>query len=100
MAAASVTGPDTTVINVPITFDVKVKVANSCGTFNRFEESAAFPKTIIALVDYVGCQCDQVASTTTQPYVFKATAAGTYVLNFATEDKNAPITKTVTVTAE
>lgn len=96
--ATTVTGPDTTTVNVPITLNVSFSISNSCGVFNRFGESVSFPKTIAAVIDYTGCECTAVTGTTTKPYVFTSATAGTYVLNFTTAVNNTPITKTITVT--
>ncbi|AWH85955.1 hypothetical protein HYN59_12930 [Flavobacterium album] len=98
MTTLEVTGPTTTTINTPITLNVTFRVANSCGTFNRFVETTTFPKNIVALVDYSGCQCtDTPTASLTKPYTFTATAAGTYELRFLQEN-NLYITRTITVT--
>jgi len=94
----AVTGPETTTVNVPITFNVSFSIGNSCGVFNRFAETVSFPKTVIATADYTGCSCNPVTAVTTKPYVFTAPTAGTYVLNFATTNADTPIVKTITVT--
>jgi hypothetical protein len=99
MATTAVTGPNETTVNVPITLNVTFVVGNSCGEFFEFAESTTtFPKEIAAAVDYEGCQCDTTATTDTQPYVFTAPAAGTYVLKFVTSDPQLPITRTIVVT--
>jgi hypothetical protein len=100
MTTLSVTGPTETTINTPITLQVTFRVANSCGNFNRFMEGTAFPKNVVALVDYAGCDCEPTPQASqTKPYVFKATTAGTYELKFLQEN-NLFISKTITVTAE
>jgi len=99
----AVTGPETTKINTPITFQATFKIANGCGTFNRFLESASYPKKIDALVDYTGCSCETAGSSVTKPYTFTAATAGTYVLQFISGvigGQATYITKTVTVTLE
>jgi hypothetical protein len=99
MAATAVTGPETTTVNTPVVFNVTFSIAKSCGVFFNFvETNTGFPKNIAAAVDYTGCNCDQVSTTVTKPYTFKATTAGTYTLHFLTEDEDAPIVKTVVVT--
>ncbi|MFP9114500.1 hypothetical protein ACLI1A_11195 [Flavobacterium sp. RHBU_3] len=95
-----VSGATTTTINTPITFSVGVQISNSCGAFNSFSETSGFPKDITAIVDYNGCSCDQTESSLTEEYTFTATAAGTYELRFQTDDTEAPIVKTITVTNE
>ncbi|MGQ2984687.1 hypothetical protein [Flavobacterium sp.] len=100
MATTAVTGPETTLVNVPITFNVTFRVGNDCGVFNRFLETNGFPKQIVALVDYPGCDCTNTPTATqTKPYTFTASAAGTYELKFVV-DTNVFITKTVTVTVD
>ncbi len=96
--ALTVTGPETTTVNVPITFNVKFGVINNCGEFNRFMETTSFPKIITAIVDYDGCECANTPNgSDTKPYVFTATTAGTYELKFW-KDTSSYITKTITVT--
>lgn len=95
-----VSGATTTTINTPITFNVGIKISNSCGAFNSFSETSGFPKEITAIVDYNGCDCDQTESNISKDYSFTATAAGTYELRFQTDDTEAPIVKTITVTNE
>lgn len=98
MTTLEVTGPTTTTVNVPVTLNVTFRVANSCGAFNRFVQTTTFPKNIVALVDYSGCQCtDTPSGSLTKPYTFTATAAGTYELRFLQEN-NLYITRTITVT--
>lgn len=97
-ATTGVSGPNETTVNVPITLNVSFAVGNSCGEFNRFAETIAFPKDIIATVDYNGCSCTPVSTPISRPYTFTAPAAGTYVLNFVTANSEAPIVKTITVT--
>ncbi len=100
MATTAVTGPDTTTINTPITLNVTFRVGNDCGVFNRFLETVAFPKQVVALVDYPGCDCNLTPNgTLTKPYTFTAATAGTYELRFLV-DTTLFITKTITVTAE
>lgn len=96
--ATTVTGPETTTVNVPITLNVTFSVGNSCGVFNRFAETTSFPKTVVALVDYTGCQCTAVTTPTTKTYTFTAPAAGTYEIRFTTANNTQPIVKTITVT--
>lgn len=100
MATTAVTGPSTTVINTPITLNVSFYIGNSCGQFDQFVSTVTSPRSIVALVNYDGCSCDTESYIVTKPYTFNATTAGTYVLNFLTEDDDAPITRTITVTAE
>lgn len=97
-ASLAVVGPDTGQINQQLTYNVSFKILNSCGVFDSFAESTGFPKTVVAKINYEGCSCKNEETTVTKPYTFTATAAGTYVLKFATNDVNAPITKTVTIT--
>lgn len=100
MSTTAVTGPDTTPVNVPIALNVTFRVGNDCGVFNRFLETTAFPKQVVAFVDYPGCDCELTPNgTSTKPYTFTATAPGTYELRFMV-DNNLFITKTITVTAE
>ena len=99
----AVSGPVTTKINVPITFQATFKIANGCGVFNRFLETTSFPKKIDALVDYSGCSCETLGASVTKPYTFTAATAGTYVLQFiagVTNGEATYITKTITVTTE
>lgn len=98
MATKGVSGPDSTKVNIPIVLNVSFVVGNNCGTFNQFVSTADYPKSVVAVVDYTGCKCDTESTTQTKPYTFNATAAGTYVLKFLTENEAAPITKTITVT--
>ncbi|WP_116788367.1 hypothetical protein [Flavobacterium psychrotrophum] len=100
MATTAVTGADSTKVNVPVNLNVTFVIGNNCGQFNQFLSTAAYPKSIVALVDYTGCECDDKSYTQTKPYTFAATAAGTYVLKFLTENELSPITKTIVVTAE
>lgn len=100
MATTQVGGPNTTIINTPIQIPVSFVVGNGCGTFDRFNESTGYPKQIVAIVTYEGCQCSEEASTGIQNYTFNATTAGTYELRFLTENESAPIVKTITVTEE
>lgn len=100
MTTTAVTGPETVVVNTPAVYNVTFYVANSCGTYNSLQESGGFPKSIVALVDYDGCNCSEVASYPTKPYTFTPTAVGTYEFRFLTDNQAAPIVKTLTVTAE
>jgi hypothetical protein len=100
MATTAVTGPETAVVNTVVTYNVTFYVANGCGTFNSLQQSAGFPKSVVALVDYSGCNCPEVASYVTKPFTFTPTAAGTYEFRFLTDDEATTIVKTLTVTAE
>lgn len=100
MTTTAVTGPQTVVVNTAATYNVTFYVANSCGTFNSLRSTDGFPKSIVAIVDYNGCECNEVASYVTQPYTFTPTTAGTYEFRFLTDNENAPIVRTLTVTAE
>jgi len=99
-AATGVSGPSETKINVPIKLDVRYTPIGTCGKFNKFDETTTFPKDIKILVDYEGCDCPATDIDKTEPYTFTATTAGTYVLNFLTANSSAPVSKTITVTAE
>ncbi|MFL9843928.1 hypothetical protein [Flavobacterium rhizosphaerae] len=100
MSTTGVTGPDTAVVNEPITLQVSFVIANSCGVFSNFHETNGYPKSIVARVNYIGCDCGTTSTTGTQPYVFKSEQPGEYILRFLTEDTSAPIEKTITVTAD
>lgn len=97
-AVKTVTGPDTTTVNTEITINVNYIPLWTCAKFNTFSETNTFPKEIKVLVDYEGCNCPTTDKTSTQPYTFKATTAGEYVLKFQTANPAAPVTKTITVT--
>ncbi|WP_294821321.1 hypothetical protein [uncultured Flavobacterium sp.] len=100
MPTTAVTGPETTTVNTPVTFNVTFKVMNDCGVFNRFLETNGYPKQIVAFVDYPGCDCNTTdTATETKPYTFRATMPGTYELKFVV-NTNVFITKTITVTVE
>ncbi len=94
----SVSGPETTTVNTPITLNVSYVPLGTCGQFNRFTETDTFPKEIKLLVDYLGCDCPPTEEVSIEPYTFTATTAGVYELKFLTADANKPITKTITVT--
>ena len=94
----SVTGPNTTVVNVPITLSVTFLAANGCGEFDEFQVGSGFPKEIKPFIDYEGCQCAAPKEDMTEEYVFQAPAPGEYELRFPTLES--PITKIITVTAE
>jgi len=100
MATTAVTGPDTVVVNTAVTYNVTFYVANGCGVFNSLQSSNGFPKSIVAIVDYSGCKCEEVASYVTKPYTFTPTAAGTYEFRFLTDSETTTIVKTLTVTAQ
>ena len=100
---SAVTGPTTTKINVPITFNVSYLPGGTCGKLNHIVESKPttdepLKRNITVLVDYVGCQCPATDKALTDPYTFTASAAGTYELKFSTSDVKVPIVKTITVT--
>lgn len=97
-ASLAVTGPETGQVNQQLVYNVSFKIFNSCGAFDSFAESTGFPKNVVAKVNYEGCSCKAEETTLVKPYTFTATAAGTYVLKFATNDINTPITKTVVIT--
>ena len=96
----SVAGPDSTVVNKPITINFSFKLDNSCGSFNRVAETNSFPKDIYPIVEYSGCNCSTATTTLTKPYVFTAATAGSYVLRFQKDATPAYITKTIVVTAQ
>jgi len=98
-AALSVAGPDSTNVNVPIDLNVSFRTFSSCETFNSFGEDTTFPKKVVVVIDKTGCQCNEVVATVTKPYTFQAATAGTYELRFLTATENAPIVKTIVVTA-
>lgn len=100
MATTVVEGPDSTTVNTPVNLNVSFYIGNSCGTFNSFQTSTGYPKSVVAVVDYAGCTCSTESFIQIKPYTFTASAAGTYELRFVTEDEDAPIVKTITVTAE
>jgi hypothetical protein len=96
-ASLAVTGPETGQVNQQLVYNVSFKIFNTCGEFDSFAESTGFPKNIVAKVNYEGCNCRAEETTVTKQYNFTATASGTYVLKFATNDVNTPITKTVVI---
>lgn len=97
-AVKSVSGPDTTPVNTPITINVVYVPLGTCGKFKQFTETTTFPKEIKVLVDYEGCNCLPTEEERTLPYSFIATTAGEYVLKFLTADPSSPVTKKIIVT--
>ena len=97
---SAVSGPDSTIVNRPITINLDFKLDNSCGSFNRIAETNGYPKDIVPVVEYNGCNCTATSTTLTKPYIFTAPAAGSYVLRFQKDDTPAYITKTIVVTAQ
>jgi len=96
---AGVQGPDSTKVNTPVTINVAYTIGNTCGAFDSFvENGASYPKTIGALINYTGCNCQQIPLTEVGHYTFTPPAVGVYELKFVTSDANAPIVKTITVT--
>jgi len=100
MTTTAVTGPATVVVGTAATFDVTFYVANACGDFNSFQQTPDFPKSVVALVDYDGCNCEQIQWYDEQPYTFTPTAVGTYEFRFLTDDPEEPIVRTLVVTAQ
>lgn len=95
--ATEVTGPETATVGEEVNFVVKFKIENSCGAYIGFAESNSWPKQIAPMVRYDGCDCNEIITTVTKNYKFKATVAGEYVLRFLTTN-NQYITKTINVT--
>jgi len=100
---SAVTGPTTTKINVPITFNVSYLPGGTCGKLNHIVESKLtteepLKKSISVLVNFEGCQCPATDKVLTDPYTFTASTVGSYELKFLTKDSAAPIIKTITVT--
>ncbi|MFP9098412.1 hypothetical protein ACLI09_05100 [Flavobacterium sp. RHBU_24] len=100
MTTTQVTGPATVVVNTQATFNVSFYVANACGEFNNFQQTPDFPKSVVAFVDYDGCNCEQIGWYDTQPFTFTPTTVGTYEFRFLTDNPDTPIVKTLVVTAE
>lgn len=96
----TVTGASTTTVNTPLVLTVGYQPTRTCAQFNRFVESATFPKDIQLRVDFVGCDCPATNETRTQNYTFTATTPGEYQLKFIAENPENNIVKTITVTAE
>jgi len=96
----SVTGPDSTLVNKPITVNISFKLENSCGAFVRLAETDGYPKTIYPVVEYNGCNCTTVSTTLIKPYTFIAPAAGRYELKFVKDAQQQYLTKTIVVTAQ
>jgi len=92
-----VTGPEEGNVNQELSYLVRYSVDNSCGTFQRFVETAAGnTKTIEVVARYSGNDCDTSVVVKDTVYKFTPTAAGAYNLKFkksATEF----VTKTVAV---
>jgi len=97
----AVNGPTTAAVNEEITLTIGFKVLSSCGSFSSFlNEGTATAPIITVMIDYDGCSCDKKSSIQSQPYKFKATATGTYILKFSVNGGNAEssfITKTIIV---
>jgi hypothetical protein len=80
---SAITGPTTGTPNQELTFTVTFAVENSCGTFNKFIETATTnTKQIEVESKYEGANCGVTAATKTTTYKFKPTAVGTYILKF------------------
>ncbi len=98
VGTTAVTGPETAAINETITLQVSFSVSNNCGEFQLFHTEQGEPNETIITVNakYDGCNCDKTAVVKTEPYSFKAIAAGTYVLRFR-KDNTTYIDKTIVV---
>lgn len=97
-STTTVTGPETALVNEEITFDVSFKIANDCGSFSGFNQSEGYPKQVVAVVGYNGCNCNEQVTTVTKEYNFTAATPGEYELRFLTTDFY--ISKFITVTEE
>lgn len=93
----SVTGPDSTAVGEPIEIEATFKLANGCASFVNFAASNAYPKQIVARVDYNGCTCPDIIETVTETYTFEEDEPGTYMLRFIKPNQTF-IIKSITVT--
>lgn len=99
ISATAVTGPTEAQVNEEISLPVSFKIASACGDFNRFyvdPNGLPSERTITVNATYDACDCDNVYTTETEPYKFKAATAGTYTLKFKTTNTTF-VTHVVTV---
>lgn len=86
---AEVSGPGTGSVNQDIPFTVAFDISNGCGQFSEFEvTSSGNTKNIKVIARYEGCICTQIFARFERIYNFKATQAGTYLLQFKQADGN------------
>lgn len=102
VATTGVTGPVTATVNQEIILNVSFKVDSDCGTFYSFFEEGitTTERTITVLAQYFGKNCEELPITRSAPYIFKASAAGTYVLKFKVDNLGTStsfITQTIVV---
>lgn len=84
----SVTGPSAAAINEEVTLNVSYKTKKNCGDFINFsKQSLANQRIITVNVVYDACACSDATETNeVEPFKFKESEAGLYVLKFKTEN--------------
>lgn len=79
----SINSPTTAIVNEMINIEVNFRVFNGCGEFGKFIVTESGNSRVIEVeAKYVGCICTQDIPIRTTNYVFKASQAGEYELNF------------------
>jgi len=79
----SINSPTTGIVNEMINIEVNFRVFNGCGEFGKFIVTENGNSRVIEVeAKYVGCICTQDIPIRTTNYVFKASQAGEYELNF------------------
>jgi len=97
VSTVAVAGPTTAAVDETINLNVSYKTKKNCGGFQTFfKEVIGLEKIVTVNVIYDYCDCDEVVTTEVQPYAFKESTAGVYVLKFK-ETNTTFITHTVTV---
>ena len=95
----AVTGPIAASVNEEINLSVSYKIATACGDFYAFNvvpTTTINEKIITVYNTYDACNCDNVYTTESEPFKFKAAAEGVYTLKFRTTDTTF-VTHVVTV---
>ena len=93
----NVVSQDTIQVGVPATADVTFTISNNCGTFFNFAESATInPREVGVVINFDGCECNNVATTATRTYNFTPTTVGQFVIKYFVSQNNY-ITKVYTV---
>lgn len=97
VATEAVEGPTTAAINETITLNVSYQTTSNCGGFQSFyKQGTGLEKIITVNTVYDACNCDEEVSIEVEPYAFKESVAGVYVLKFK-ESNSTFVTHTVTV---
>ena len=99
VSTTKVSGPIATAIDEAIVLEVSYKTKKNCGGFSSFFKNPSTDPLVDIITTntfYDACSCDEVVSVQKEPYTFKKSTPGIYIVKFKNTNETF-IEHTVTV---